>query len=178
MHNKGAKQVEPTSTFDYFRKAIHIVKLHQPAMWEVAQDRNALRFGIPVTAIGGALAFIPSDDLDAVAVGAVFSVVVLFLFSALVHLICGYSKGKEEFIGFVRIIAVSGIIDWTVVIPYVGPVITIWSVVVSVAAAKEIYNLTHARAIAAVFISAVILWIVTLMIFSGPLSHFYEIPTR
>ena len=169
---------EPASVFDYFRKAIQIVKLHQPTMLEVARDPNALRFGIPVTAIGGALAFIPGQDLDAVLVGALFSILVLFLFTAFVHLLCGYSKGKQEYMGFLQIIAVAGIIDWAVIIPLVGPLITIWSVVVSVSAAREVYQLTRPKAIFAVLISAMILWAVTLMIFTGPLARFYDLPTR
>ena len=80
--------------------------------------------------------------------------------------------------GFVRIIAVAGILDWAVVIPYADLIVAIWSIVVSVAAAREVYHLTRAKAISAVLISAMILWVVTLMIFTGPLAHLYEIPSR
>jgi hypothetical protein len=164
------------SRLDYFRKALQIIKLQQPAMAEVAQDANALRFGIPVTAMGGALAFIPGKALGAVFVGALVSVFVLFFFAAFVHLFCGYSKGKQQFMGFLRIVAVAGILDWAVIIPYADLIIAIWSVVVSIAAARTVYELSKSKAILTVLISAMILWIVTLMIFTGPLSYLYDIP--
>jgi hypothetical protein len=179
MQNQGAGQFEPTSTVDYFKKAIQIIKLHQPAMVEIAQDQNALRFGLLVTAVGGALAFTPGKNLAAPLVGALFSILVLFFFAAFVHLLCGYTKGKQEFMGFVRIIALSGILDWAVIVPYADGIVAVWSIVVSVAAAKEVYQLRQAKAVFTVIISAMVLWVVSLMIFIGPLSSYlFEMPDQ
>jgi hypothetical protein len=177
--NRGSGQFEPSSAFDYFKKAVQVIKLHQPAMMEVAQDENALRFGILVTAVGGALAFMPGKNLGAPLVGALFSILILFLFAAFVHLFCGYTKGKQEFMGFVRIISVAGILDWAVIVPYADGIVAVWSIVVSVAAAMEVYHLRQAKAVFTVVISAVILWVVSLMIFLGPLaSYLFDLPAR
>ena len=176
MQDQGAGQFEPANTLDYFKKAIEVVKLNQPVMAQVAGDPNAIRFGIAVTAIGGALAVIPGNSFAGLLVGAFFSILALFLFAGFVHLLCGYSKGKQEFIGFVRIIGLTGIIDWAVVIPFAGLAITIWSVVVSVVAAQQVYHLTRGKATLIVLISALILWMIALMIFAGPLSFLYELP--
>ncbi|MBW2330671.1 MAG: YIP1 family protein [Deltaproteobacteria bacterium] len=176
IQSQSGGQFEPASTLDYFKKAVEIVKVNQTAMAQVARDPNAIRFGIAVTAIGGALAFIPGNTLAGVLVGAFFSILVLFLFAGIVHLFCGYSKGKQEFMGFVRIIGLSGIIDWAVIIPFAGLAITIWSVVISIVATQEVYHLTRGKATFIVLISALILWTISLMIFVGPLSFLYEIP--
>ncbi len=176
MQNQSAGQFEPANTLHYFKSAIEIVKLNQNTMAQVAGDPNAIRFGIAVTAIGGALAFIPGNSLAGLLVGAFFSILVLFLFAGLVHLFCGYSKGKQEFMGFVRIIGLSSIIDWAVVIPFAGLAISIWSVVISIVAAQKVYHLTRGKAAFVVLVSALILWMITLMLFVGPLSFFYEIP--
>lgn len=176
MQNQSAGQFEPASTLDYFKRAIEIVKLNQSVMSQVAGDPNAIRFGIAVVAIGGALAFIPANSLTALLVGAFFSILVLFLFAGFVHLFCGYSKGRQEFMGFVRIIGLSSIIDWAVVIPFAGLAITIWSVVISIVAAQKVYHLTRGKATFVVLVSALILWMLSLMIFTGPLSFLYEIP--
>ena len=175
-HHSG--EFEPASTLDYFRKAIEIIKLNQRTMAQVARDTNALRFGIAVTALGGALAFIPGKSLSGVFIGALFSILSLFLFTGFIHLFCGYSKGKEEYLGFARIIGLTGILDWTVIIPLVGLVVTIWSVVISIVAAQVVYHLTGARATLAVLISAFVLWMIALTIFSGPLSFLYEMPNQ
>ena len=176
MQNKSAGQFEPASTLDYLKKAIEIVKLNQSVMSQVAGDPNAIRFGIALAAIGGALAFIPGKNLAGLLVGALFSIFALFLFAGLVHIFCGYSKGKPEFMGFVRIIALSSIIDLAVVIPFAGLAITIWSVVISIVAAQVVYYLNRGKATFIILISALILWIITLMIFAGPLSFLYDIP--
>ena len=178
MQNHSTSQFEPAGTLDYFKKAIEIVKLNQLTMAEVATDPNAIRFGIAVTAIGGALAFIPGNNLAGVFVGALFSILVLFLFAGFVHLLCGYSKGKQEFMGFVRIISLSGIIDWMVILPFTALVVTVWSVVISIVAAQKVYHLTGRKATFVVVISALILWTISGMLFAGPLSFLYEIPGR
>jgi hypothetical protein len=178
MQNQNTSPFEPAGTLDYFKKAIEIVKLNKLTMAEVAADPNAIRFGIAVTAIGGALAFIPGQSLAGVLVGALFSILVLFLFGGLVHLLCGYSKDKQEFLGFVRIVGLSGIIDWMIILPFTGLVVTVWSVVVAIVAAQEVYDLSGGKATSVVVISAMILWTISGMLFAGPLSFLYEIPGR
>ena len=176
MQSETDGQFEPAGTGDYFKKAIQIIKLDRLAMAQVAGDPNAIRFGIAVTAIGGALAFVPSKSAAGALIGALFSILVLFLFSGFVHLLCGYSKGKEEFLGFVRIIGLSGVMDWVVIIPFVSLVVAVWSIVVSIVAAQQVYQLTTGKATFVVMMSAALLWVVSLMIFAGPLSFLYEIP--
>jgi len=178
VQKNSNSRFEPASTGDYFRKAIQIIKLNRLAMAQVARDPNAIRFGIAVTAMGGALAFVPGNSAAGALVGALFSILVLFLFSGFVHLLCGYSKGKEEFMGFVRVIGLSGIMDWAVIIPFISLVVAIWSIVVSIIAAQQVYHLTTGKATFVVMMSAAILWMVSLMIFAGPLSFLYEIPRQ
>lgn len=178
MQDDNTDQFEPAGTFHYFRRAIEIIKLNQQTMAQVAGDANALRFGIAVTAIGGALAFIPGKSLAGVLVGALFSILALFLFSGFVHMFCGYSKGKEEYLGFARIVGLSGVLDWTVIMPLLGLVTTIWSVVIAMVAAQVVYQSTSTRATVAVLISASILWMVALSIFHGPLSFLLDLPNQ
>ena len=170
MNNGTDSRFEPTGSLDYFKKAIRIIKLDQEVMAQVARDANALSFGLTVTAMGGALAFVPGDNLTAVLVGALYSVLILFLFAGFVHLCCGYSKDKEEFMGFVRVVGLSGVLDWAIIIPTIGMVAAVWSLVVSIVATQSVYQVTRGRASVVVLISAIILWTVSAMIFAGPLS--------
>ncbi|NVM22912.1 MAG: hypothetical protein HWN68_14170 [Desulfobacterales bacterium] len=178
MMRRDDPQFQPPGTFDYFRKAFEIVKLNKPAMDEVATDRNAIRFGLVVTATGGVLAVLPESNFLGIAFAAVYSVVALFLFSALLHLSAGFSKGKEEFMGFVRIMALSGILDWTVIIPMVGLFATIWSIVVAVVATRQIYDVGGGKATLCVLLSAFSLWMISLILFAGPLGSLYDVPGR
>jgi hypothetical protein len=78
--------------------------------------------------------------------------------------------------GFVRIIGLSSIIDWAVVIPFAGLAVSTWSVVISIVAAQKVYHWTRGKAAFVVLIPALILWTISLMMFVGPLSFLYEIP--
>jgi hypothetical protein len=178
MQDDNTGQSEPVGTTYYFRTAIEIIKLNQQTMAQVARDPNALRFGISVTAIGGALAFIPGKSLAGIFVGALFSILALFLFSGFVHMFCGYSKGREEYLGFARVVGIAGVLDWTVAVPLLGIVTTIWSVVIAVVAAQVVYRSTGSRATLAILLSAIFLWMVTLSIFHGPLSFLIDIPNQ
>jgi hypothetical protein len=176
MHDDNTGEFEPAGTFYYFRRVIEIIKLNQETMAQVARDPYALRFGIGVTAIGGALAFVPGKSLAGIFVGAMFSILALFLFAGFVHMFCGYSKGKEEYLGFARVVGLAGVLDWTVIVPLLGIVTTIWSVVIAIVAAQVVYRSTGAWATFAVLISAVFLWMAALSIFYGPLSFLMDIP--
>ncbi len=176
MQDQNHPQFEPAGTLHYFKKAVEVVKLDRTTMTEVAQDHNALRFGLAVTAIGGAVAVLSHTNFAGLAIAAVYSIAALFLFAALVHLTAGYSKDEKQFLGFVRIIALSGIIDWTALIPLVGVFATVWSVVISVVAAQEIYHLNRRKATLHVILCASALWLVTLTLFAGPLGSLYDFP--
>jgi hypothetical protein len=174
MQDQGDPQFEPAGTFHYFRKAVEVVKLDRAAMAEVAQDSNSIRFGIAVTAIGGVLAVLPDANLIGIAVAALYSVAALLVFAGFVHIIAGYSMGKEKFLGLVRIIALSGIIDWLAIIPLAGLFAAIWSVVIAVVATRHVYHLASGKAILCVLVSASALWLITATLFAGPLGSLYK----
>ncbi|MDY6987605.1 MAG: hypothetical protein SWQ30_06050 [Thermodesulfobacteriota bacterium] len=167
---------EPQGTFHYFKLAVEVVKLNTVAMAEVAGNTSATAFGIAVTAMGGAIAVLPRTSLVASMVAALCSVGSLFLFAGFLHLITGRSKGKEEFMAFVRIFALTGIIDWLAVLPLAGVLATMWSVVVAIVAAEQVYALPRGKATLSVLFSVSALWVVTLVLLAGPLGQLFEIP--
>jgi hypothetical protein len=174
MESKHPVQFEPAGSFYYLKKAIEVVKLNRQVMEEIAGDNNALRFGLAITAIGGSLTVISHTDTEGLIVFALFAVGALFLFAGFVHLLAGYSKGKEEYMGFVRITALTGILDWLAVVPFTALFVTIWSVVVAVVATQEVYKVTKGKAILLVLLSASALWTIALVLFSGPLGFLYD----
>ena len=176
MQTQKPPQIEPVGALYYFKKAVEVVKLNRAAMSDVAGDVNAIRFGLVVTAIGGGLSVLSFASPGGLVVAAIYSVAALFLFSGFVHLTAGYSKGKEEFMGFVRILALSGIIDWIAIIPLLGLFATVWSIVVAIHAAQQVYDLTKAKATICIILSVSALWLITTMLFTGPLGFLYETP--
>ena len=176
MQFQNDPQLEPAGALYYFKKALEVVKLNRLAMAEVARDENAIRFGLVVTAAGGALAMLPHAGLAGILVSGLYSLAALFLFAGFVHLFAGYSKGKEEFVGFVRIVALTGIIDWLAVIPMAGLFAAIWSLVVAILAAQEVYQMAGGKATICILFAASALWIISLILFAGPLGFLYDMP--
>jgi hypothetical protein len=173
MVRKNPVPFKPTGSFYYFKRAIDIIKLNRQAMEEIASDNNALRFGLAVTAIGGSLSVVSQADLQGLLVFALFAVGALFLFAGFVHLLAGYSKGKEEYMGFVRITALTGILDWLAIVPPTAIFVTIWSVVVAIVATQQIYNITKGKAVLFVLLSVFALWTMAFVLLTGPLSFYY-----
>ncbi|MDY6837799.1 MAG: hypothetical protein SWH78_07480 [Thermodesulfobacteriota bacterium] len=167
---------EPQGPFHYFKLSVEVVKLNRLAMAEVAGNASAMRFGIGVTAIGGAIPVVPHTGPVGPLVAGFCSVGSLFLFAGFLHLIAGRSKGKEEFLAFVRIFALTGIIDWLALLPLAGLLAIIWSVVVAIVAVEQVYELTRAKATSSVLLSVSALWVVTLALLAGPLGQLYEMP--
>lgn len=166
----------PTGWLYYAKLAIETVRLNRRAMVAAAADGGALRFGLVATALGGGFAVLFHTGWKGIVLFSFFSVASIFLFSAFVHLFAGYTKGKLEFMGLVRIVALGGIIDWLAVIPLAALVVTVWSVAIAVVAVQEVYGLGKGRSIFCVMMAACALWIVTLVLFSGPLGQWYGVP--
>ena len=176
MQSEDYPQLEPAGALHYFKKAVEVVKLNRQAMAEVAKDENAMRFGLAVTAIGGGLAALPHTNIEGVSVAALYSLAVLFLFAGFVHILAGRLKGKDEFMGFVRVMALSGIIDWVAAIPQAAIFVTIWSVMIAIVAAKEVYALTGNKSTLCVLLSTSAVWLISQALFSGLLGSLFEMP--
>jgi hypothetical protein len=160
----------------YAKLAIDTVRLNRRAMAVAAGDSGALRFGLVATALGGGFSVLFYTGWEGVVLFSLFSVGSIFLFSAFVHLFAGYTKGKTEFVGFMRIVALSGIIDWLAVIPFAALIVTLWSIAIAVVGVQEVYGLNKGRAVFCVMMAACALWIITLILFSGPLGQWYGVP--
>jgi len=168
-------KIEPISHFDYLKKAIEIVKLNRKMMSLIAKDERATWIGIVITGIGGALVFIPGSDLKETMLGAVYSIVALFIFAGLIHLLSGRSMNKDDFLGFFRINALAGILDWAIVIPVIGWLITLWGIPIAIVSGEEVYGFSRKRSVAIILISVVILWIITFVMFTGPFAEYCHI---
>jgi len=176
MKNLDNTPFEPPGTMEYLAKALRILLLHRPTMAHVARDSNALRVGLALTACGGALSVLTSADLKTFVFFGLYAVAVLFLFAGFIHLLAGYSRGKEEYLGFVRICALSSMIDCLAVIPTVGALIAaLWGIAVAVAATEEVYGLTRGRAVLCTLAAVFILWFFTILLAGGPLASFYPL---
>jgi hypothetical protein len=162
----------------YAKLAIETVRLNRQAMAVAASDSGAFRFGLVATALGGGFSVVLYTGLEGVVLFSLFSVGSIFLFSAFVHLFAGYTKGKTEFVGFMRIVALSGIIDWLAVIPFAALLVTLWSIAIAVVGVQEVYGLQKGRAVFCVIMGACALWIITIILFSGPLGQWYGVTSE
>jgi hypothetical protein len=157
----------------YLTLAMETVRLNRDAMAVAAADTGALPFGLAATVLGNAFSVLFYTDWRGIVFFSLFSLAAVFLFVAFAHLFAGYTKGKAEFMGLLRIVALSGIIDWLAAIPFAALVVTVWSIAIAVVGVQEVYRLTKGRAVFCVLLSACALWIITAVLFSGPLGEWY-----
>lgn len=176
MKNDDKLPVVPSGDFHYFRKAFEILLLNRATMEDIATDPHALRFGLAIAACGGALSVLPRANLKMFVFFGCYAVAAIFLFAGFLHVMAGYTKGKEHYMGLVRISAFASIIDGLAAIPVLALVITIWGMVVSVVATGEIYEISKGKAALYVLLSVAALWAMTLVLLTGPFGSFYVEP--
>jgi hypothetical protein len=174
---KADKQpIEPFGNFHYFRKAFEILMLNRSTMQEIATDARALRFGLAVAACGGALSVLPRADFKMFLFFGCYSVAAIFLFAGFIHILAGYTKGKEHYMALIRISALASIADGLAAIPVLALLITLWGIVVSVVATEEIYEISKGKSCLYVLLSVAALWTITLLLLTGPFGSFYSKP--
>jgi len=154
----------------YFSKAFEIIKLDTSAINDIANDPEAIKIGLYITSVGGMLGFAKTNSFSMIIFGAFYSIFVLFLFTAIIHLLCGYTKDKKEFMAFARIIALGNLIDWLAIFPILNIFTTIWSGGIAIFALNNVYGINKSRAILVIITALFILLLFIGMILTGPLS--------
>ena len=173
MPETDNEPLHPPRNFEYIQKAFQILFLNRSTMADVGTDPKALGFALVLAACGGALSVIPHTNWKAFLFFSFYAVVSLFLFSGFVHILAGYTKGKEHYMGLVRISGFASIIDGLAAFPVLAIPVTIWGVTVAVVATQEIYGLSKGKAILYVLLSLSALWVVTILLLTGPFGYFY-----
>ncbi len=153
------------SFVEAIHQGIEIVKLNRGAYRRVAADPEAFSPALMITAIVGIAIWLPprADSIFGIITLPLLQVVFLFVASAILHFVATLFGGRGDYMVFLRVFGVSRVLGWARVVPVIGVVIDMWSVVIAAVAVEELYGLERTKAILVVVVPASILILLGLM---------------
>ena len=174
---------------DSVMQAIDIVKLDENTIDKVSKDKEALKIGIIIIAIGSFLTALANyigtkttestinllgieiaaaeRSISSLIAAPIGSIIGIFIGVGVLFIIAKLFRGKATFMELFTPIAFASIISWLGIlniIPFVGGIINfiagIWSIVVTIIIVRKIYSFGTGKAVIVVLIPLVILVII------------------
>ena len=157
------------------KRAIEIVKLNGSVAAQVGADEQSLQPGLAIAAIGGALTGVLGGPGGLVA-GAVAGLVGLAVGVGILHLVATvFFGGRGDYVALFRAESHAAIIGWAGFIPFLGALIGLWHLPVSVVILQSVYGMPREKAIATVAVIAgffLLLGLVAMLFFGALIGGF------
>lgn len=162
------------------KKAIEIVKLNGPVAADVGRDEQALQPGLLFIAVSGLAAALSGlsghGGIGALISGPIAAVVGYFVGVAILHFVATILFGaKGDYLALFRAESHASIIGWAGIIPFVGAIVGLWHLPVSVVILQNVYGMPRDKAIATVAVIAgffLLVGLVSVMVFGALLGGF------
>lgn len=142
----------------YFMKGVELAKLNRDAASEVAADEGAFGTAVLFFAIGGLAAGLAGSAVSMgagaalIIVGPIMHVIGSFISVGILYLIAKILGGTGDYKGYYSALGIGSIPQWAQVIPFVGWLVSLWSIPVSVIVTERVHNLSFGKAVAVVVI--------------------------
>lgn len=157
-------------------KAIEIVKLNGPVAAEVGGDEQSLQPGLVFVAVSGLAAGIAAlfqhGGIGGLITAPIMAIVGYFIGVGILHLVATVAFGaKGNFMSLLRAESHASIIGWAGIIPFLGALIGLWHLPVTVVILQNVYGMPRDKAIAtvAVIIGFFLLLGLVMVLFFGAL---------
>lgn len=140
-------------------KALEIVKLNGSVAAEVGRDEQSLQPGLVFVAVSGLAAGI-SALFGHGGIGGLISMPIMMIIGyfvgvGILHLVATIAfGGKGDFMSLLRAEAHASIIGWAGIIPFIGALLGLWHIPVTVVILENVYGMTRNMAIATVAVIA------------------------
>jgi len=136
-------------------KAIEIVKLNGTVAAEVGRDEQSLQPGLVFIAASGLAAGIASlfghGGIGGLVSMPIAAIVGYFVGVGILHLVATIAFGaKGDFMSLLRAESHAAIIGWAGIIPFIGALVGLWHVPVTVVILESVYGMPRQKAIATV----------------------------
>jgi hypothetical protein len=140
-------------------KAIEIVKLNGSAASEVGRDEQSLQPGLVFIAVSGLAAGVAAlfqhGGIGGLIAAPIAAIVGTFVGVGILHLVATVAFGaKGDFMALLRAESHAAIIGWAGIIPFVGSMLGLWHIPVTVVILENVYGMTRQKAIATVAVIA------------------------
>jgi hypothetical protein len=162
-------------------RAIEIVKLNGTVAAEVARDEQSLQPGLLFVAGGGLAAGVAGVFQHGGIAGLIAMPIVAIVSYAVgvgvLHLVATLAFGaKGDFMSLLRAESHASIIGWAGVVPFLGALIGLWHLPVTVVILQSVYGMPRDKAIATVALIAgffVLAGLALVMVFGALLGGFF-----
>jgi hypothetical protein len=136
------------------RRGVEIVKLDRAAYREVAADPLAFTPALTITALAGLAMWLapPHWPVLGILTGPLISLASLFLAATVLHFVATLLGGHGEYFVLLRVFGAGQVLGWLQIVPVVGGVTQLWSLVIASVAVREVYGLDRSKAILTVLI--------------------------
>lgn len=157
------------------KKAVEIVKLNGAVAAEVGADEQSLQPGLIIVAVGGALTGL-FGGIGGIIGGAIAALIGSAVGVGILHLVATvFFGGKGDYITLFRAESHAAIIGWAGFIPFLGALVGLWHLPVSVAILQSVYGMPRDKAIATVAVIAgffLLLGLVAVLFFGALIGGF------
>ena len=136
-------------------KAIEIVKLNGSVAAEVGRDEGSLQPGLVFIAVSGLAAGVAAifqhGGIGGLITMPIMAIVGYFVGVGILHLVATIAFGaKGDFMSLLRAESHAAIIGWAGIIPFIGTLVGLWHVPVTVVILQNVYGMQRDKAIATV----------------------------
>lgn len=163
------------------KKAIDIVKLDGAVAAEVARDERSFQPGLVFIAVSGLAMGVSGlashGGVGGLITGPIMALIGYFVGVGILHLVATVVfGGKGDYLSLFRAESHAAIIGWAGIIPFIGAIIGLWHLPVSVVILQNVYGMTREKAIATVaviFGFFLLLALASVMVFGALLGGFF-----
>jgi hypothetical protein len=158
------------------KKAVEIVKLNGAVAAEVGADEQSLQPGLIFVAVGGALTGI-LGGIGGLITGPIAALIGYAVGVGILHLVATVLfGGKGDYVSLLRAESHAAIIGWAGFIPFLGALIGLWHLPVSVVILQSVYGMPRDKAIATVAVIVgffLLLGLVAMLFFGALIGGFF-----
>lgn len=143
-----------------------VLKLDSAVFKEIADDESATGVAVGISALAAAISGISSDTnlIAGIVGGAIFGVIGLFVWTGLVFVTGKLFGGKAPFIKLVRPIGYAAAPFAIGIIPFLGLIGLVYSLVIQIRAVREVNEVGDGSAVATVLLPFGVLLVIGILL--------------
>ena len=161
-------------------RAIEIVKLNGTVAAEVGSDEQSLQPGLVFVAVGGLAggiaALLGDGGIGGLITAPIGALIGFAIGVGILHLVATFLfGGKGDYLSLLRAESHASILNWAGIVPFVGWLVGLWHLPVTVVILENVYGMTRQKAIATVAVIVgffLALGVVAVMFFGALLGGF------
>ena len=148
---------------DYLSQGIALMKLDRNAAEAVANDPGAFGWAVLFFAIGGLAGglggSITSMGVGSIMifVGPVMHVLGSFVSTGILYVLARMMGGKGSFTGYYSALGIGSMPAWAQVVPFVGWLVSLWTLPVAVIVTERVHGLSTGRAVFVVLLPVIVI---------------------